>query len=326
MGIDLQSDASPNYEMLENRISKITEFPIHGAHWYCEDADVTRPFPSQNALSDPSWQFTWNAWLSESFRMVGLDFVCPALMEGTAESRDLEDGFGDSFTLVLLSRRTRLNPGTRYIARGLNDLCEPGNEIECEQIVWRPTNDPRGDVQWNRFSWRRGTVPIRWGVVLKNGGIGEAEIVIRKQNTFEGSKKSMSLSEREFTVFLRYIRRLQKRFSPIPEIEDKLHSDEEATIVDSQRFPIVFVSLLRKGLPDKNRSETNLAAAFDKALSMVRKTHNLNVAYYALDWHEMDKQLGTQGLIEALWIAMKGVLQSHDLSSGYYSKTPTSEA
>lgn len=189
LGTDFQSEVAASFEKLENRISKILEFPIHGAHWYCEDADVTRPFPSQHAATDPSWQFTWNAWLSESFRSVKLDFCCPALMEGTAESRDLADGTGDPFKLVLLSRRTRLNPGTRYIARGLNDLNEPGNEIECEQIVWRPEREPNGKAQWNRYSWRRGTVPIRWGVYLKNSGLGEAEIVIRKHKTFAGCKR-----------------------------------------------------------------------------------------------------------------------------------------
>lgn len=123
----------------------------------------------------------------------------------------------------------------------------------------------------------------------------------------------------------RYIRRLQKRFTPLPEIEAKLNKGGEASNPTSEKFPIVFVSLLRKGLPDKNRSETNLAAAFDKALSMMRKMHQLNVAYYALDWHEMDKQLGTQGLIEALWHTMRGMLQGHGLATGYYSRQPSSE-
>ena len=124
----------------------------------------------------------------------------------------------------------------------------------------------------------------------------------------------------------RYIRRLQKRFSPKPEIEEKLKETKHERKQTSDRFPIVFVSLLRKGLPDKNRSETNLAAAFDTALSNMRKMHQLNASYYALDWHEMDKQLGTHGLIEALWTTMRGMLEAHSLSSGYYVKQPSSNA
>ena len=34
-------------------------------------------------------------------------------------------------------RRCRLHVGPRYLARGLNDAADPGNEIECEQVVWK---------------------------------------------------------------------------------------------------------------------------------------------------------------------------------------------
>ncbi len=44
------------------------------------------------------------------------------------------------YTLVLFSRRSRLHPGMRYIARGLNSLASPGNEIECEQVRLHPSN------------------------------------------------------------------------------------------------------------------------------------------------------------------------------------------
>ena len=59
------------------------------------------------------------------------------MMQGVVESRILEDANFDKYMLVLLSRRSRLHPGMRYIARGLNRLASPGNEIECEQV--RPT-------------------------------------------------------------------------------------------------------------------------------------------------------------------------------------------
>ena len=55
-------------------------------------------------------------------------------VQGVVESRTLEDNGGARYTLVLFSRRSRLHPGMRYIARGLNGLASPGNEIECEQV------------------------------------------------------------------------------------------------------------------------------------------------------------------------------------------------
>ena len=56
------------------------------------------------------------------------------MLQGVVESRTLEDNRGIKYTMVLFSRRSRLHPGMRYIARGLNSLASPGNEIECEQV------------------------------------------------------------------------------------------------------------------------------------------------------------------------------------------------
>jgi hypothetical protein len=55
-----------------------------GAHYYCESLDITRPFPSQQLASDPSWAFVWNRALSSPLRRVGLEgpnAVCPALLQ-----------------------------------------------------------------------------------------------------------------------------------------------------------------------------------------------------------------------------------------------------
>ena len=67
--------------------------------------------------------------------------------QGVVESRSLEDNQGTRYTLVLFSRRSRLHPGMRYIARGLNSRASPGNEIECEQVR------PQGTltVTWSRL-------------------------------------------------------------------------------------------------------------------------------------------------------------------------------
>ena len=67
--------------------------------------------------------------------------VCdPCAVQGVVESRTLEDASGAKYMLVLFSRRSRLHPGTRYIARGLNSLASPGNEIECEQVRFEPSD------------------------------------------------------------------------------------------------------------------------------------------------------------------------------------------
>jgi hypothetical protein len=52
-----------------------------GAHFFCESFDITRPFPSHKPVKEPSWDFVWNRWLSQAFRNLGLDFLCPPLMQ-----------------------------------------------------------------------------------------------------------------------------------------------------------------------------------------------------------------------------------------------------
>jgi hypothetical protein len=46
------------------------------------------------------------------------------------------------WVLALISRRSCLHPGTRYLARGLNSAASPGNEVECEQLVWTQAAAP----------------------------------------------------------------------------------------------------------------------------------------------------------------------------------------
>lgn len=288
-------------------LSQMTGFPIDGAHYYCETLDLSRPFPSDRPVSQPSWEFVWNRWLSTSFRRLGLDFVCPPLLEGMCEVQTLEDYDNHPYSICHVTRRGRLHVGPRYKARGLNDQAEPGNEIECEQILWRHPTHQDEPIPWSRYVWRRGSVPLWWSVSLKNSGIGEAEIKIRQQNTFKGSR--------------RYVRRLQKRYTPNPHLDPDPPSEQDAALGDpSLAVPVVFASLLRKGTPDRDRSEAKLAAAYDFVMTQLRKEHHLPVTYIALDWHEMDKQLGAHGIVEAFWNTMQTILPHHGFALGIMQK------
>ena len=345
---------------LETGVDRVTSFPIDGAHFYCETLDLTRPFPSAAPPWRPSWPFVWNRWLSASFRAAGLDgargAVVPALLQGMAEARSLEDFDGARFGYCLISRKCRLHVGPRYKARGLNDEADPGNEIECEQVVWRHAA-PGRPVPWSRYAWRRGSVPLWWTVTIRNGGVGEAEIRIRATNTFRGSR--------------RYVRRLQKRFLPDPHLDppapeeeaqraaaaaaaaaaagqqqqQQQHGQQQQTQQQhghqqqqkggsgdsggsaggqggdpSLRVPVAFFSLLRKGTPDRDRSEAKLAEAFDFVASQLRASHGLPVTYIALDWHQLDKELGTESLVEAFWSTLSAVAPAQGFALGTLQK------
>lgn len=40
----------------------------------------------------------------------------------------------------------------------------------------------------------------------------------------------------------------------------------------------------------------------------LRSVHKLPVAYVALDWHQMDKELGSEALVEAFWTQLSALL------------------
>eukprot|EP00884_Botryococcus_braunii_P003715 jgi/Botrbrau1/13344/Bobra.0158s0001.2 len=185
-------DFGPNRRLSleeQERVELLPKYTLKGAHYYCETADITRPFPSRYPTDQPSWEFVWNHWLSSSLREANLGTHCPFLLQGVVEMRSFEDMKGRDYHLLLISRRSCLHPGMRYIARGLNSLASPGNEIECEQVVWASQGGEGDTVQWASHCWRRGTVPIWWGVEIKSGGVGEAAIVVNSDKPYRGTRR-----------------------------------------------------------------------------------------------------------------------------------------
>lgn len=103
-------------------IQELAELDIDGKYFFCETMDITRPFPSHASLSDPDHEFVWNAWFSNPFKTIGLDHHCVVLLQGFAECRT----FGHQGVVALIARRSRLHPGTRYLARGINSCYSTG--------------------------------------------------------------------------------------------------------------------------------------------------------------------------------------------------------
>ena len=56
-------------------------------------------------------------------------------------------------------------------------------------------------------------------------------------------------------------------------------------------------------------------------MAQLRKEHSLPLTYIALDWHEMDKQLGHEGIVEAFWSTVRDVLPKHGFALGTMRKT-----
>ncbi|KAG2727625.1 hypothetical protein I3760_01G166000 [Carya illinoinensis] len=278
-------------------VQELTELDIDGKHYFCETRDITRPFPSRLPLQKPDDEFVWNGWFSMPFKTIGLPQHCVTLLQGFAECRN----FGSSGQLegivALTARRSRLHPGTRYLARGLNSCFSTGNEVECEQLVWVPKRAGQS-VPFNTYIWRRGTIPIWWGAELKITA-AEAEIYVSEVDPYKGSSQ--------------YYQRLSKRYDARSLDVGVGGSQNRKALV-----PIVCINLLRNG---EGKSESILVQHFEKSLNYIRSTGKLPYTRIHLinyDWHANIKLMGEQLTIEGLWKLLKAPTVSIGISEGDY--------
>lgn len=108
-------------------VQEVMELDIDGKHYFCESRDITRPFPSRMPLLNPDDEFVWNKWFSMPFKKIGLPEHCVVLLQGFAESRSFGSLGQQEGVVALTARRSRLHPGTRYLARGLNSCYSTGS-------------------------------------------------------------------------------------------------------------------------------------------------------------------------------------------------------
>ena len=260
----------------------LLDFPLDGVHFFCETLDVSRPFPGGPAGSACS-EFVYNRWYRKCFVDAGLGDYCQVLVQGLAESRKVPDSAGKGATMALVARRSRIHAGTRYLARGLNEGGGCANEVECEVLVWVP-GQGAGRVEFSSYVFRRGSVPVWWGVEIKGGGVGQAEIQIRPKDTYDGTA--------------RYFRRLVRQYK----------SGEEP-------MPVVMINLLRCN-PDR-KGELLLSEHFQKGVRQARdKTPGSELRVLNFDWHQNNKSIGHESTVEGLWAIMNPVMQMCGINVG----------
>ncbi|XP_043716293.1 probable phosphoinositide phosphatase SAC9 [Telopea speciosissima] len=278
-------------------VQELSELDIDGKHYFCETRDITRPFPSCMPLQNPDDEFVWNRWLAMPFKYIDLPQHCVILLQGFAECRGFRGSGQQEGFVALTARRSRLHPGTRYLARGLNSCFSTGNEVECEQLVWVPRRSGQS-VPFNRYLWRRGTIPIWWGAELKITA-AEAEIYVSSCHPYKGSSQ--------------YYQRLSRRYGA---------RNLEVTAGGSQNkkpfVPVLCVNLLRNG---EGKSESILVQHFEESLNHIGSTGKLPYTRIHLinyDWHATIKYKGEQQTIEELWKLLKQPTITVGISDGDY--------
>ncbi|KZV55426.1 hypothetical protein F511_28507 [Dorcoceras hygrometricum] len=297
--ISLQNP-QPQSKTENKNVQELTESDIDGKHFFCETRDITRPFPSRMPLQSPDEEFVWNKWFSMPFRNIGLPQHCVILLQGFAECKTFGSLGQLEGIVALTARRSRLHPGTRYLARGLNSCYSTGNEVECEQLVWIPKRAGQS-VPFNTYIWRRGTIPIWWGAELKLTA-AEAEIYVSDRDPYRGSAQ--------------YFQRLTQRYdSRNQDVAVGGYKKRSALV------PIVCVNLLRNG---EGKSESILVQHFEESLNYIRSIGTLPYTRIHLinyDWHASVKLKGEQQTIEGFWYLLKAPTVSIGISEGDYLTT-----
>ncbi|XRB16995.1 WW domain-containing protein [Pseudoscourfieldia marina] len=295
----------------------VSELPFGASnntpHYYCETWDLTRPYgvaseraaaarkTTPNAGNDFTPEFVWNMHIASTAVAsgVGADYhPCPALLQGCVEQRTLgvapsaesdEGAFRPYLHVLLLNRRSCFHPGTRYLARGMNERNAPGNEVECELLMWREraehVNDTTMSYAWASHVWRRGSVPVWWGADIKNPA---AEAALRVDDDYaRGTDK--------------YFSRVSRRFARLALPGASNPPDDDAPLVSC-------VNMLRC-VPGK--PELKLTEAFQ-----VASRPCTGVVVRNFDWHEYTKRLGEKTTVEALWASVRDDAQKIGFSSG----------
>ncbi|KDD73820.1 hypothetical protein H632_c1813p0, partial [Helicosporidium sp. ATCC 50920] len=344
-------------------------------------------------------EFVWNAWLAEPFRALGLRRLVPSLLQGAVESAGLGglvpqpgpphlerlspgpsstaslplpgNGAGHApapppgsggASMCLVSRRSCLHPGTRYLARGLNAASGPGNEIECELVVWREVLGGGGEskrpfavsapsallsYRWASLVWRRGTVPIWWGVTLQGvqRGLG-AELYVRARAPYSGTadyfrRIQSSYAARgegvlaETVVGVDAAGRVVGESVPLPAgsgegsaaepLDSEARRGSSAGGPAPPPAPVICVNLLHCN--PKKQSELMLSSHFQESIRHVRRQMGAQFPVKVLnfDWHGTMGQLGEERAVEAFWVFVEPSLRETGLTVGRMQSSTQSE-
>eukprot|EP00250_Pteridium_aquilinum_P004965 c15135_g1_i1 orf=287-3169(+) len=290
-------NSQPLSKIESKNLTDLQEVDIDGMYYYCETRDITRPFPSDHLVTDPDKEFIWNEWLSKPFKNLGLHHHCVALLQGFVDSGMFTDGRGQQVIVALIARRSRLHPGTRYLARGLNAAFSTGNEVECEQLVWPVIYPLDKSIPFSGYVWRRGTVPIWWKAEIKST-VGEAEISVNENDPYRGADL--------------YFSRLGLRYGGQ---HLNLASTKEKSSV-----PLVCVNLLKNG---PGKPESVLSHHFQKCVDFVngidKPLVGMDIVLINYDWHTQIKLSGDAGTVDGLWQLLKPHALVMGLKMGYFS-------
>ena len=286
----------------------LMDFPIDGLHFYSETFDLTkslafRDLRSSGASTRPEEsEWVWNQAIAKPLRdALGDDAsfrgYVPVMIQGLAECReilvDANDPKKGSWHFAVFGKRSRLHPGTRFLARGINEDGNPGNEVEMEQMVWRSNSNSNSNSDgisgskktiWTSYVWRRGSVPLRWKQEIKQT-VGDAQIEIETKDTYKNAE--------------RYFARLRESYG--------------------ECNPIACVNLLRIA---PGKPEAELSRHFHECVELCRNIlpNDPNLTVTNFDWHTNVKGMGDASAVESMWKLLRDKIRQHGYGYGTFDE------
>ncbi|KAG5509486.1 hypothetical protein JKF63_06797 [Porcisia hertigi] len=148
------------------RLHEFQKYTYNKGFYYSDDVDLLLPFPftKPEACAPPDLACDWSHHLREPFSACSLPLACSVLVRGFAGERVCALKEGVELHLVLLGRQSNVNPGPRYLGRGLNSANGAGNDHYYEYILWKYHG--ADTVTFTRYSLLRGTIPVHWATQM----------------------------------------------------------------------------------------------------------------------------------------------------------------
>ncbi|KEG14814.1 synaptojanin (N-terminal domain) [Trypanosoma grayi] len=189
----------------KNRLREFQQYKYEKGYYYSDDCDLTKPFPfiSSRAGDSPEFHCDWSEHLRQAFRLNGLDNGCSVLIRGYAEGKNIEIKDRSVLCMLLLGRQNHLNPGPRYLGRGLNGNNAVGNDHVYEYVMWRKNAD--GSISFARHTILRGTIPVQWTTQI-NATIAEPSMIFspNKEEVLQGCDVYFESLFRQLTALIKY--------------------------------------------------------------------------------------------------------------------------
>lgn len=145
------------------RLREFQDYVYYKGYYYSDDVDLRLPFPfvvTTDKSNSPDFNCDWSLHLRSGFNNASLRAACSVLIRGFAKENKARLADNSEMHFLLIGRQNTLNPGPRYLGRGLNNAGGAGNDHFYEYVMWRHYNADA--VIYARHSILRGTIPVHW--------------------------------------------------------------------------------------------------------------------------------------------------------------------